>query len=637
MNVIERLIFGLISAGVCVYAVFYPSPKGLPYYITSFAAFVAMTAVYLAAGLGLLKFFPSARKSIRKYPFAFALAAGFFGTLLFALAAVGLLNFPAVFVVFAASAVVFRKELAEALGDLKACFPALKSAVAGPEGIAAAAAAGFIFTYVFITALTPPVYYDTLVYHLGVTERYLSAGRLINMPENVFSYFPQMIQMNYAAYLLMSGELGVKLFQFMFAVMSLSAVYGICRGAGASWKTALILLVSCPLFAMNAARPGAELPLAFFALICAAIFIDDDAAIENAEAGLAGLFAGFALATKYTGGIVAAFFVAVLLLRVVRKRAGLTALSLFVLGCAVPVAPYLLRNLIYAGNPVYPFLANFICANEALAQDAVSYVSHVSSFGTGTGLLEFMVSPLAIVYNRNAFGGDIISPLIPSALLLFILSDRKKTGLMAAFGVFYFITWFFTGQVLRFLLVLAPFAVVIAASAFARSGTLLKYVAVTGLAAAQLTMTFYFSDKYLSPFSVFHKGRDEYIRERASYYDAAQFINRNTDPSKTTLFLGEARTFYCEKPVLAYTVFNRREILAGFDGLDEKNILTGLALRNIGYIMVNREELERLKGSGYSDVYSIVKSPKFNNIMDKYFKKIYSDNSCDIYELKGRI
>ncbi|HRU38868.1 MAG TPA: hypothetical protein P5511_03245, partial [Candidatus Goldiibacteriota bacterium] len=106
---------------------------------------------------------------------------------------------------------------------------------------------------------------------------------------------------------------------------------------------------------------------------------------------------------------------------------------------------------------------------------------------------------------------------------------------------------------------------------------------------------------------------------------------------KTTLFLGEARTFYCEKPVLAYTVFNRREILAGFDGLDEKNILTGLALRNIGYIMVNREELERLKGSGYSDVYSIVKSPKFNNIMDKYFKKIYSDNSCDIYELKGRI
>ena len=46
-------------------------------------------------------------------------------------------------------------------------------------------------------ALAPAFATDALVYHLAVPKAFLQAGGLVNLPDNIYSFFPQQIEMLY--------------------------------------------------------------------------------------------------------------------------------------------------------------------------------------------------------------------------------------------------------------------------------------------------------------------------------------------------------------------------------------------------------------------------------------------------------
>jgi len=75
-------------------------------------------------------------------------------------------------------------------------------------------------------------------------------------------------------------------------------------------------------------------------------------------------------------------------------------------------------------------------------------------------------------------------------------------------------------------------------------------------------------------------------------------------------------------------------VLGDFNRESDENALDELAGKKIKYIMVNIEELERLKTGGFKDIYDIVYSQKFKNFIDNYFIKLYTDGKCNVYELK---
>jgi 4-amino-4-deoxy-L-arabinose transferase-like glycosyltransferase len=499
------------------------------------------------------------------------------------------------------------------------------------------AAAGFVFIYLFFTCLTPPVYYDTLVYHLAVPEQYIQAGRIINMKENIFSFFPQLMQMNCLFFLLISGELSVKLLYFFMAIMSAAALAGMAAELKADKKISVLLLAACPLFLVNASRAGAELPLMFFTTLLVYILIKGcETGFKTADGLLAGIIAGSIISIKYTGVTVYFFGAAVFLFMLIRKKAGIKGLMSYLLVPGLIVLPYLIRNYLYTGDPFYPFLTGISGVSAGLKADAAVYLSHVSGFGLPHSFFNLLISPFAVVYNEKLFGGDVLSPLFLIAFVLLPLTDIKKTGMPALFMVFYFIAWFFTGEVLRFLLPVVPVAAVIAGCAYANTSSKLKYPAFVLLIAVQAVSSLYFGEKYLKPFELFVLDRGEYIGRNITYYKAAEFINENTEPGARILVLGDARSSYIKRPVLAYTVFNARSIFEGFKEAGDDKILYGFKLRNIRYMFVNWTELYRLKDAGYGDVAALAGDAKFKNIMDKYFKKIYSDDNCDVYAFMGR-
>jgi hypothetical protein len=375
----------------------------------------------------------------------------------------------------------------------------------------------------------------------------------------------------------------------------------------------------------------------FFTLLLLSLLF---AALEkNADTSLlvlAGIFSGMIMSVKYTGVIMYLFGAAVFIYLMIRKRAGFGGVMAYLALPLLIVMPYLLKNYFFTGNPVYPFFAASFNTEEGLIRDALAYVSHVAGFGVPVNFTNFLIYPFLAVFDNRLFGGDIISPLFLISFLLLPLTDLKKTVMPAVFMLVYLTAWFFTGQVLRFLLPVVPLGALIFSQAYMKTGSKFKYAALVLLVIPQAFVSFYFAEKYLSPFKVFSQDRAEYTAERISYFPAAEFINKNAVKGSVVLLLGEARTFYIEKSVLAYTVFNHREVLDGFDTMEESKIQDGLSFRNIRYVLINYTELERLKDAGYADVYGLVSSPKFKNIMDKYFKKTYSDARCSIYELKGR-
>ena len=494
-----------------------------------------------------------------------------------------------------------------------------------------------MFIYFFSACLTPPVYYDTLAYHLAVPQQYIQAGRLINMRENIFSFYPQLMQMNSLLFLLVSYELSVKLFYFFMAAMSLVAAAGMAGELKADKKITALLLLTCPLFFLNSARIGSELPLMFFSLLLVFMIIKcAGTSMKEGEGMMLGFAAGAVISVKYTGAVVYVLGAAALIRLITTKKAGIKSLAAYILIPAALIGPYLIKNYFYSGDPVYPFFTGLFDLEAGLKADAAGYVRHVAGFGLPHTLINLLASPLYVIFGGDMFGGDIISPLFILALVLLPLADTKKMLLPAVFICLYYIAWFFTGQVLRFLLPLVPVAAVIAGSAYARIKTKLKYLAFGALIAAQAGASLYFSEKFLAPLQLFSGTRDAYIAKEVTYYPAADFINKNTEKGAVVLLLGEARTFYLERQALAYTVFNKRSIFDGFDGMSGEKIMAGLKWRNIGYVLINWAELDRLKAAGYADVAALAASPKFKNIMDKYFKKIYSDGACDVFALKGR-
>jgi hypothetical protein len=106
--------------------------------------------------------------------------------------------------------------------------------------------------------------------------------------------------------------------------------------------------------------------------------------------------------------------------------------------------------------------------------------------------------------------------------------------------------------VLRFLLPAFAASAALISAGFEKKTV--RYLVIYPLIAVQALISVYFAARYLSPMDIFTKTRKQYLEENLTYYKAADFINRQKGGGRV-LFMGEARSFGCEKPVIAPTVF----------------------------------------------------------------------------------
>jgi len=638
MKYYKAIIFSFTIAAAFLFWLALPEPSDYAFYIRNFIAAVVYIIAYLALGIKIQKFLKIDDIKM-KYPFAFAISAGFYGTLFFIIGLVSRYSDIFALVILLATLIFCYREVIEIYFDFLGL---IKGFIGGNKGLTHKIfyiGGGFALIYLFAAALTPPVYYDTLVYHLAVPEQYIQAGRIINMKENVFSYFPQLMGMNFLFLLLLTSELGVKIMFFFMAIMALTAIAGLADEMKADKNVSVLLLLTCPLFLLNTSRIGAELPLMFFTLLLVYLLVKAmKTGMKTGGYLLAGLISGMIMSVKYTGALSFIYGAIFLAYCFAKKKLTLANLLVYIFTPVLVVLPYLARNWSFTGDPFYPFLTGIFNMDPVLKTDASSYVSHVAGFGLPHTFANLLLAAIKVSADKEmVFGGDVLSPMYLLALAMLPFTDIKKTGMPALFIGFYFITWFFTGQVLRFLMPIVPVAAVIAGNAYANAGSKLKYFAFGALLFVQTEYSIFFGERYMSPFQLISIERSEFIFNNVTYLPAVYYIDANTKPGSGVLVIGDARTFYLERPALAYTVFNRNTIFEGFDEAGEDMLPGRLRQRNTRYILINWKELDRLKAGGFNDAFRIVNTPKFKAIMEKYFTKVFNDSNCEVYEMKDGI
>lgn len=219
-----------------------------------------------------------------------------------------------------------------------------------------------ILLFNLATALAPPLKFDALVYHLSLPQAYLTAGRILYLPWNVFWGMPQLTEMLYLWGMALAGGQAAPVLGWMIGVLALAGLWGYLEqrfGARLAWVGLAALLSG---FTLASSLSWGYVGWSTILMAVSALVVFERWRLEGGARFLvlAGVFTGLALGVKYTAGVLLPGGLGVVWWHhrtTGHKRAALWRGWVLYAGVALFVfAPWGLKNLLATGNPGYPLL-----------------------------------------------------------------------------------------------------------------------------------------------------------------------------------------------------------------------------------------------------------------------------------------
>jgi len=476
-------------------------------------------------------------------------------------------------------------------------------------------AIGIAALAVAATLSAPPVMYDTLNYHLAFPVRWLRAGQFVEFPRHGFSYYPAAGGMAYTYALALLGPWAAKALHLWAGLLATAAAGSLGKRLGGpmagAWAAVIFFLT--PSVLQSSGFATADLWVAAWggaALLLLLHFMDgEDAPVR--PFGAVGFLAGSAAAAKLLGlatvllpmGMTAVFLV---FFRGRRDRPWLP-LAALTAGALVPLAPWLVRNALWTGNPLYPYLrslfggpvAGFSIAGE-LAQNGLQPHGFL-----GRALDVVLALEIRTFHPLQAAGniGPLWLILLPVALLLpAVRRSRAFQPLIVAVGTG-LVAWGSLVQFGRFLLPVLVGAAALAGAALvglSRSEGL--PVARRAMVALVVGVLAWNATVLLDPISVERlevtagvlRG-DALLSRWVSYWPAACSLDEVLPPDARVLMVAEPRTLYVDRDVVAEDPY-RVPLLAELarTATDGRELAERLRAMGITHLLVNEGEMRRL-------------------------------------------
>ena len=271
------------------------------------------------------------------------------------------------------------------------------------------------FVWYFVNALAPETIADGITYHLGLPAEYIRLG---GFPDRVTFYgmVPQGMEMLYTMAFAFGRHSAAKLVEFAFFVATVPLIFRVGRRLGMNDLACLVAVVfyfCAPVVGLTGSCSYNDAAAVFFLLAALYLLLQDESRLVLLAAGA---LAGFCYAIKLPGILVPT--VAVLWLALHRK---FKSAALVAAGAALVVAPWMIRNTVFTGNPTAPLLNSvfpnpyFHVATEAelaanlrsLGPVAPSHVPWELAFGdhlTGTFGPLFLALPIGLLALRRREG-----------------------------------------------------------------------------------------------------------------------------------------------------------------------------------------------------------------------------------------
>jgi 4-amino-4-deoxy-L-arabinose transferase-like glycosyltransferase len=521
--------------------------------------------------------------------------------------------------------------------------------------------AGPFLLIMALGAMLPTIDFDAIEYHLQGPKEYYQAGRIAFLPHNVYTSMPFSIEMLHLLGMEVVGDwwLGALVGQLLvalFAPMAAVLIGLTARKIGsdrAAWVTAIAYLTT-PWIYRLAVLPYVEGPLCYFhaALIWAILRTQESGSrIQDSETGdslrrvgrasgephhasmvglargsthptrlglLVGLLAGGAMAIKYPALISAVIpFSGWAAWAAWRSRDWRIA-GAFGLGVAVVMAPWLGKNVIDTGNPVYPLgYKVFGASHWDQARDAKWSSAHGPKPIEGKEFVRSVVD----VAGRSDWQSPIFAALAPLAFLR--REWRKNAGLLAAYSLYLFLTWWlFTHRLDRFWLpILPPLAILAGLGADWVGGRSWFGWLWTGWLAVVMGLSIATNAVYCSTaLAGMNEWTGDLTRLRTSVPRMLNAPLTRLDselPARALpLLVGQAAVFHLNRPILYNTVFNEETIETIAKGRSLAEV--GKALRRLGvtHVYVDWFEIDRYRSPGNYGFTSFVQPVLFSRLVE---------------------
>jgi hypothetical protein len=328
---------------------------------------------------------------------------------------------------------------------------------------------------VAILNLVPPIARDELTYHLAVPALYVHAGRSVDLPFIVHSHYPMLLEMLYLPLIAHLPAQTTKYLHLAFALATGALVYLFlarrCRAQAA--LAAAALLVTTPTVLALGASAYVDLGLLFYATVALLGLLRWSESGRWPDLLVGALGAGCAAGVKYNGLLVIVLLACAAVLigprrgtvRAVAVGAAFAAVSL------LPLLPWLVKNAVDTGNPIYPLL-NSMWGGRPLPRPVEVDVFSYRRALYGEGWLDILSIPLRVFASgREGDPARFDGVFNPVFLLGFVAAlwrgaTRREHVLAGFAAVFLGFAFFSTVFRSRYVVpVLVPLALLLAAGA----------------------------------------------------------------------------------------------------------------------------------------------------------------------------
>jgi hypothetical protein len=377
--------------------------------------------------------------------------------------------------------------------------PTTKSEIHRAHWLVLATLAPFLLA-TLLAALLPSTDFDVNEYHFQGPKEFFLAGRIGFLEHNVYTSFPFGTEMLTLLAMVVRGDWYRGALAGKGVLMCFGPLTGLALfAAGRRWfgttagVLAAVFYLSTPWIFRISTIAYAEGGLCFYlfaALLALMIAIDWRSAggalpLSGAHLrmfALAGLLAGSGMACKYPGlvSIVIPLGLAVVWNVVVcRGKSFWIAPTAFAAGAALAIGPWLAKNAIETGNPVYPLAYSVFGGRDWDAQLDKRWKKAHSPDTHSLASLEELALDVAV---RSKWNSPLLFAFAPLALLAAAVR-RRALVLWLYVGWLFLSCWLFTHRIDRFWVPLLPVVALLAGGGAAWWWDTLRW-GCTGLARA---------------------------------------------------------------------------------------------------------------------------------------------------------
>ncbi len=466
----------------------------------------------------------------------------------------------------------------------------------------------------FFYAWFPPIFYDSMMYHLAVPDQYIQAGGMTAWPTNFFAHLPLNIEMLFLFSMLGKTVLLPKLIAFASGLGLLSMMISWYRRqfSAGFHLLPMLLFFTIPQVGFLTATSKPDIP-AILALVAGLLmfFYYLEQPARTRFLVLTGLLWGFGLGAKYIFAFyLLGFGVAFLLVKIEdfdfkRKITAMVIVGLIVAACLLP---WLVKNTIYMGNPVYPYL-NGIFPNENWSAQQAQDFSTILARGTDYSLLDYLYFPIEMFVKPYAYGMTVVFGVLFLLFVPFLFFRKKDARLrfLVIAGFVAFVVLMMFSKVPRYFLVaflLLSMPMANGAEAVSERFPLVRKflpVALVLLLLMNLAQMIDLHERYSKGASFVYNSltggfavKDPKYLYYLPYYRAAEYANRRLSRRDRILIFGDERSFYFKIPVLAGSFADQNllsRLLKSEHSID--GILAGLKKEGVTHILYSPQGLDR--------------------------------------------